>query len=55
MALGYNGCVDPNPKVRKIPVTSLNPNPKAQNSPKALYSMVFGPKSLNLKYESLEP
>ena len=23
-------------------------NPKAQNGPKALYSMVFGPKSLNI-------
>ena len=25
-----------------------NDNPQAQNSPKALYSMVFGPKSLTL-------
>ena len=25
-----------------------NPTPKAQNSPKALYSMVFGPKSLKI-------
>ena len=25
-----------------------NTNPKAQNNPKALYSMVFGPKSLTL-------
>ena len=31
----------------------LEINPRAKNSPKALYSMVLGPKYF--KYESLEP
>ena len=35
-----------------MPYEHMDPYPKAQDSPKAFYSMGFGPKAL--KYESLE-
>ena len=35
--------------------SSLRQNPKAQNRPKALHKMIFGPRKLTETYESLEP
>ena len=43
---GFLGCEIVVPVTR--PLHASSPNPKVQNSPKALYSMVFGPKSLKI-------